>query len=81
MTDERAKELSYTILFKQLPDQFDTNFYRQLSQLDMTVLSKAKTILKTSSYSHLKNPIGSTGFEIEVNYMHGFPKNRKFQPL
>lgn len=81
MTDERAKGLSYTILFQQLPDNYDSNIYRHLSSSDTLVFSKAKTSLKTSEYSHLKNPEGATGYEIEVYYMHGSPKKRKFQPL
>ena len=81
MTDERAKELSYTIVFRKLPDSFDSNIYHRLSAWDILFLSRAMTILKASKYLHLKSPDGATGYEIEVNYLHGFPKNKKFQPL
>jgi hypothetical protein len=81
MTDESAKELSFTILFERLPDNYDSNIHRPLSPLDTLVLSQAKTFLNTTKYSHLKYPKGYTGFQIEVNYLHGFPKGRKFRPL
>jgi hypothetical protein len=81
MTDERAKGLSYAVLFRNLPDNYDSNNYRLLSPFDTSVLKKAKRFLNTSKYSFLKSPEGATGYEIEVNYLHGFPKNRKFQPL
>ena len=81
MTDERAKELSYTIIFRKLPDSFDSNSYNRFSTWDTLVFSKAVTILKASKYWHLKSPDGAISYEIVVNYLHGFPKNKKFQPL
>lgn len=81
MTDERAKELSYTLIFNKLQDNFDSNMYHRLSTWDTLVLSKAVTILKASKYSHLKSPGNAQGYEIEVNYYHGSPKDKKFQPL
>lgn len=81
MTDERAKELSYTIIFHKPQDHFDSNIYHQLSKWDTLVFSKALIILKSSKYSHLKSPDNAEGYEIEVNYYHGFPKDKKFQPL
>jgi hypothetical protein len=81
MTDERAKGLSYTVLFQRLPNTYGSSIYRPLSPLDTLVLSQAKTFLNTTEYSHLKSPKGYTGFEIEVNYLHGFPRGRKFKPL
>jgi hypothetical protein len=81
MTDERAKNLSYTVLFKQLPDHFDSNAYHGFSELDTLVFYKAETLLENPDYSHLKSPKGATGYEIEVYYLHGFPKNKRFVPL
>lgn len=81
MTDERAKNLFYSVIFKQLPDNPDTNIYRRLSHIDTLVFSKAKELVKTLNNLYLKNPDGATGFEIQVQYMHGFPKKGKFLPL
>ncbi|GAO41774.1 hypothetical protein FPE01S_01_07880 [Flavihumibacter petaseus NBRC 106054] len=81
MTDEREKGLSYTILFRELPGSYDTTIFHQLSFLDKLVLSQARLLLNTTEFAHLKNPKGATCFEIEVNYLHGFPKHRKFKPL
>ena len=81
MTDERAKVLSYTVIFKQLPDNFDSNIYQRLSRLDSLVIDKAETLLRTSEYSNFKSLKGAKGYEIEVYYMHGFPKNKRFEPL
>lgn len=80
MTDARAKGLSYTIIFHKLPDNFDCNIYNRLSTWDTLVFSKSATILKASKFSHLKSSDDATGYEIEVNYLHGFPKYKKFQP-
>ncbi|MCM5530520.1 hypothetical protein [Parasegetibacter sp. NRK P23] len=81
MTDEREKGLSYTIIFKKLPINFDSNIYHRLSIWDTLVFSKAAAILNASKYSNLKSSVGATGYEIKVNYLHGFPKDKKFQPL
>jgi hypothetical protein len=81
MTDERAKNLSYAVLFKPLPDIFDSNAFRRFSKLDTFVFDKAETVLKSSEYFHLKSAKGATGYEVEVYYLHGFPKNGKFHPL
>ena len=81
MTDERAKNLSYNVLFKQLPNNFDGNIYQRFSKFDTLVFDKVEMLLKRSEYSHLKSVKGSNGYEIEVYYLHGFPKDRKFQPL
>ena len=81
MTDEKEKNVSYTVLFKQLPNNFDSNAYHRFSKLDTLVFDKAETFLESSQYSQLKSVKGATGYEIEVYYLHGFPKNKKFVPL
>jgi hypothetical protein len=81
MTDGRAKVLSYTVINRKLPDNYDTNIYNRFSRLDTLVFVKAEKLLKNSRYSHLKKIEGAEGYEIEVNYYHGFPKNKKFEPL
>lgn len=81
MTDERAKNLSYTVSFHQLPDKLDSTIYQPLSPWDTLVFSKAVTILNATKYLDLKNPKGATCYEIVINYYHGFPKNKKFKPL
>lgn len=81
VTDERAKALSYMVIFQKLPDNYDSNMYRRFSRLDTVVFSKAKSLLDTSNYSNLKGLQGAEGYLIEVNYYHGFPKNKMFVPL
>ena len=81
MTDERVKNLSYTVLFKQLPYEFDSNAFQRFTKLDSLVFDKAEAFLVLSEYEHFKSFKGATGFEIEVHYLHGFPKNKRFQPL
>lgn len=81
MTEEKAKQLSYTILFNNLPDNYDKSDYNQLSRLDTIVFEQAEIFLNSSKYSHLKKPQGAKGYEIEINYYHGFPRNRIFRPL
>lgn len=81
MTDERTKALSYTVTFQQLPEKYDSNIFHGFSRWDTLVFSKAKTFFETSGYSRLKALTGAKSYEIEVNYVHGFPKNEKFEPL
>ena len=52
MTGERAKGLTYTVLFQQLPGNYDSNFYHQLSPFDTLVLSQATIFLNTTKYSY-----------------------------
>lgn len=80
-TEEVNKQVGYRLLFNKLPDNYNSNHFRQLSSLDTLVFSKATTLFKTLGYSHLKKLEGAEGFSIEIYYMHGFPKNKKFQPM
>jgi hypothetical protein len=81
MTDGRAKELSYTVVYRKLPENYNRNVYKRFSKLDTLVFAKAEKLLKTSRYAHLKKIEAAKGYEIEVNYYHGFPKDKKFEPL
>jgi hypothetical protein len=81
MTDERVKNLSYTVSYHQLPDNLDSTIFQRLSPWDTLVFSKALTILKANKYLDLKNPQGASGYEIVINYYHGFPNKKKFKPL
>lgn len=54
--------------------------YQKLSKLDSVVLSKSDKILDSLKWNDFKRWNGATGFEIEVVYYHGFPKNGKFEP-
>jgi hypothetical protein len=81
MTDQRAKNLSYTVTSQKIPDNYDTNVYHRFSRLDTFVFGKAQEIIDTSTYSYLKGLQGAEGYFIEVNYYHKFPKRKKFKPL
>lgn len=81
MTDERAKNRSYTVIFQKLPDNYDTNVYHRFSKLDTIVFDKAINLIDTTKYSVLSRLKGAEGYLIEINYYHGFPKGKKFQPL
>lgn len=81
MTDQRAKNLSYTVTSQKLPGNYDTNVYHRFSRLDTLVFRKAQEIIDTSTYSYLKGLQDAEGYIIEVNYYHGFPKGKKFKPL
>lgn len=81
MTDERAKNLSYTVTFQELPENYDTRVYHRFSRLDSIVFDQAKTFIDSSKYLNLKWLQGAEGYIIEVNYYHGFPKKKKYLPL
>jgi hypothetical protein len=80
-TEQKAKQLSYTVSYDKLPDNYNSNIYCQFSPLDTLVLSRADALFQTLNYSSLKKSKGAEAFTIEVNYYHGWPKNKKFQPL
>jgi hypothetical protein len=81
MTDKRAKGRCYTVIYHKLPNNYEINTYNRFSKLDTLVFTKAEKILETSKYSHLKRLKGAEGYQIEVYYYHGFPKNKRFKPL
>lgn len=78
---KEAKALSYNIFYDEIPKDFDNpKYYQRLSRLDSIVFSGSKRILKTLRWTNFKSWRGATGFRIEVNYYHGYPKWEKFRP-
>ncbi len=80
-TEELAKQVGYRLLFDKLPENYNKTHFRLPSSLDTLVFSQAEALFRKLGFSHLKKLKGAEGFSIEVFYMHGFPKNKKFQPL
>jgi hypothetical protein len=80
-TVDSAKVLSYTAFYGKLPENYDKNIFQKFTHLDSLVLKKADTLFGSLGYKHLKKWAGAEAFIIEVNYYHGWPKHRKFQPL
>jgi hypothetical protein len=80
-TEEVAKQVGYRLLFDKLPLNHDSVHFQQLSSLDTLVFSKATTLFSMLGYSYLKKLDGAIGFSVEIYYIHGFPKNKKFQPM
>ena len=79
-TTDTAKTLNYTVFFGQLPENYDSNIYQRFSHLDSLVLTKGDKLLDSLRLDNFKTSKGADGFQIEVNYYHGFPKNKKFRP-
>ena len=79
-TTDTAKALIYTIFYGQLPKNYDSNIYQRFSHLDSFVLIKGDKLLDSLGLDDFKTSKGAEGFQIEVNYYHGFPKNKKFRP-
>ena len=74
------KELIYTLYFDQLPDNYDRNSFEKLSATDSIVLSKGSTILDSLGWMDYQKSNDARAFLIEVNYHHGYPKNKRFKP-
>ena len=79
-TTDTAKGLIYTVFYGQIQANFDSNIYQRFSYLDSTVLIKGDNLLDSLGLDNFKSSKGAEGFQIEVNYYHGYPKNKKFRP-
>ena len=79
-TTGTAKALIYTVFYGQISANFDSNIYQRFSNLDSVVLTKGDRLLDSLRLQNFKTSRGADGFQIEVNYYHGFPKNRKLRP-
>ncbi len=74
------KELIYTLYFDRLPANYDRNSFEKISTTDSIVLSKGSKILDSLGWTDYRKSNDASAFLIEVNYYHGFPKNKKFEP-
>ena len=79
-TTDTAKTLIYTVFYGQLQTNYDRHIYQRFSFLDSIVLNKGDKLLDSLGLHNFKTSDGTEGFQIEVNYYHGFPKNKKFRP-
>jgi hypothetical protein len=79
-TTDTAKALIYTVFYGQIQTNFDSNTYQRFSNLDSIVLTKGDNLFDSLGLQNFKTSKGANGFLIEVNYYHGFPKNKKFRP-
>ncbi len=78
---KRNRNSVYRLFYGEIPKELDAQIaYQKLSKLDSLVLSKSEKILDSLKWNDFKRWKGATGFEIEVVYYHGFPKNAKFEP-
>jgi hypothetical protein len=79
-TTDTAKTLIYTVSYGQLQTSNDRNIYQKFSLLDSMILTKGDNLLDSLGFHNFRTSIGAKGFQTEVNYYHGFPKNKKFRP-
>ncbi len=79
-TTDTAKTLIYTVFYGQLQTSYDRHIYQRFSFLDSIMLTKGDNLLDSLGLHNFKTSEGAEGFQIEVNYYHGFPKNKKFRP-
>lgn len=79
-TTDTAKTLIYTVFYGQLQKSYDRHMYQRFSSLDSLVLTRGDKLLDSLRLQNFKTSRGTEGFQIEVNYYHGFPKNKKFRP-
>jgi hypothetical protein len=79
-TSDSAKTLIYTVFYGQLQTTYDRNIYQRFSFLDSIVLTKGDDLLDSLGLHNFKTSEGAEGFQIEVNYYHGWPKHKKFRP-
>ncbi len=75
------KGLIYTLFFDKIPENLNENeHYQNLTKMDSIVLTEGNKILDSLSFQNFKKWNGAKVFIIEVNYYHGYPKNKKFKP-
>ena len=78
---KKDKNSVYRLFYGEIPKDVDAQIaYQKLSELDKMVLSKSEKMLDSLKWNDFIRSKGATGFEIEVVYYHGFPKNEKFEP-
>ncbi|NHM01570.1 hypothetical protein [Flavobacterium difficile] len=78
---KKNKQLIYTLFFDNIPENLnDTKYYQNLTKMDSIVLTESNKILNSLNLQNFKKWNGAKAFIIEVNYYHGYPKNRKFKP-
>ncbi len=71
------KELIYTLYFDRLPDNYDRNNFEKISATDSIILSKGSAILDSLGWTDYQKSKDASAFLIEVNYYHGYPKNKR----
>ena len=72
----------YILNFEELPaDILNSQAFEKLSAADSLILLKGSKILDSLGWRNYKSPVGASGFLIEVQYYHGYPKGKKFQPF
>ena len=76
------KGLIYTLNFEELPAEIlNSKSFEKLSAADSLILSRGSKILNSLGWRNHKRPVGASGFLIEVEYYHGYPKGKKFRPF
>lgn len=76
--NEVSKNLSF-IVFSGIM-QTDNTIYRGFTSLDTIVLSRGIELLDLYGLKNFKRLENSSSYYIEVSYLHGYPKNKKFNP-
>jgi len=77
---KQDKNLINTLFYGLLLTSFDTTAFQKLSALDSSILIHGDRILDSLGLTNYKKSKGATAFEIEINYYHGYPDNKKFRP-
>lgn len=78
---KKDKQLIYTLFFDKIPENLnDTKYYQNLTKMDSIVLTESNKILNSLNLQNFKKWKGAKAFIIEVDYYHGYPKNKKFKP-
>jgi hypothetical protein len=77
---KQDKNLINTLFYGLLPTSFDTTAFQKLSAMDSSILLHGDRILDSLGLTNYKKSKGATAFDIEVNYYHGYPDNKKFRP-
>ena len=69
----------YTVFDGDLPQDYGKNIYLKFSPLDKLILNHGNRILDSLGLKNFKRTNNGKAFIIEVNYYHGYPKNKSFK--
>ena len=69
----------YTVFDGDLPQDYNKNIYLKFSPLDKLILNHGNRILDSLGLKNFKRTNNGKAFIIEVNYYHGYPKNKSFK--
>jgi hypothetical protein len=79
-TAETEKQISYTVYYGKLSENYNKNIYVKFNSIDSLVLSQGDILIDLFQYNNIKKSKGAEAYITEIVYYHGWPKHKDFKP-